>query len=276
MEEQDALPSMKRCPMCAEEVLAAAVKCKHCGSIIETAKPSDSLPSRPARSSTAKVGLIFFGLLGGAVVLLGVLGLVSDGVGTFTALWNIAVGAGLLWILLQLRRGRDWAHDWAVGSSGINAIGYLIAAAKAPVLLALVVISIVAAVCLSRSKAELISDEAPLRRKLRPLESAAVVLLLLGSLAANQDAKKSQVLPPPQEQPAPAWIKQGKDRSIATENAKLLVKKNLNAPDSVKFQATKILAEAGDFFMVQVLFDAQNGFGAMIRANHCVTLSHSS
>jgi hypothetical protein len=33
----------KRCPFCAEEILAAALKCKHCGSVLEA--PAQSEPS---------------------------------------------------------------------------------------------------------------------------------------------------------------------------------------------------------------------------------------
>src|SRR5262245_10031352 len=44
-EPMGSVEAMKRCPFCAEEILAAAVKCKHCGSTLPG--PDAAPPARP-------------------------------------------------------------------------------------------------------------------------------------------------------------------------------------------------------------------------------------
>lgn len=49
----------RRCPFCAEEILALAVKCKHCGSIIETGHSSTT----PAKEMTDQHHMEAYGII---------------------------------------------------------------------------------------------------------------------------------------------------------------------------------------------------------------------
>jgi len=56
----------KACPFCGEEVLAVAVKCKHCGSAIGPAAAPETPKAAPRKKSSLTSLAIFVLLVGGA------------------------------------------------------------------------------------------------------------------------------------------------------------------------------------------------------------------
>lgn len=56
----------KRCPQCGEEILAVAKKCKHCGSMLDLASPSQNVIAKPVTN----YGLAFLAIPLVAILLL--------------------------------------------------------------------------------------------------------------------------------------------------------------------------------------------------------------
>jgi len=58
----------------------------------------------------------------------------------------------------------------------------------------------------------------------------------------------------------------------AIVSARTLVAEYLKAPSTAQYQSTKIIDQSGQYYLVYVIVDAQNSFGAMIRGNYLVCI----
>ena len=72
----DAPQAVKKCPMCAEDIQAEAVKCKHCGSMLDGSAASPAVTAKPAPLDAGRRLMNW----GGAVLLGGVGGGITGSV----------------------------------------------------------------------------------------------------------------------------------------------------------------------------------------------------
>jgi hypothetical protein len=61
---------MKKCPFCAEEIMDEAIKCKHCGSMLDSTKGQHA----SASSTSERSSFSTFGLLGAFIAVVGGIG----------------------------------------------------------------------------------------------------------------------------------------------------------------------------------------------------------
>ena len=60
------------------------------------------------------------------------------------------------------------------------------------------------------------------------------------------------------------------ERAVAS--AKTLVAEYLKAPSTAQYQSIKNIDQSGQYYLIHVIVDAQNSFGAMIRSNYLVCI----
>lgn len=96
------------------------------------------------------------------------------------------------------------------------------------------------------------------------MRSAVISLLLSGCSKAHPEQSSgasSSAVPPPLT-----------DRELAVNAARRMVLGHLLSPATARFHPVRVLAEDGNLFALHLPVDAQNAFGALLRAHYCVAL----
>lgn len=86
---------MKKCPFCAEDILDGAIKCKHCGSMLDSSSSSDSRVAQGDRGGSFSMLGLLGALLAIIGVVLGFIGAVTNWLIAIPGIVLLVVGAGL-------------------------------------------------------------------------------------------------------------------------------------------------------------------------------------
>lgn len=86
----------KKCPLCAEEILADALKCKHCHEVIVTSVPASI--NKSGSSKVEKIALILFG----GMMLFALLGAVTRSQSIVSILFGALLIYGLWFYPIRL------------------------------------------------------------------------------------------------------------------------------------------------------------------------------
>lgn len=192
-------PTSKACPYCAEPILWAAVKCKHCGSDLSEAARIARSPASPRLT----IGRIFFTLVVFWMAIKALLGwavVANEEMSPIIPAWNSLLTVGMIAIVVGLWRRMEWAHDWAVGTAVVTGINDVLAIPKvtdSAAVVAFMAMGVAAAgiafFCLRGLDSEFMThrvDEAgvPNLREIRRGSSASIwisVALIVGSIVVS-------------------------------------------------------------------------------------------
>ena len=135
--EQFAQPESKRCPLCAEVILAAAIRCKHCGAdlgrqvIAQHVAPAVTIAAFPPAaprthplSFRSTMGLVMFGLLilFASLITLVIWGLLETMPQKLPlAIWRSAICLGMVAMLIGAIKRTRWGRSWIIGTSFMQA-----------------------------------------------------------------------------------------------------------------------------------------------------------